>query len=102
MGVISGGKKERFYGENLMSYQGGMPGPGKYESDGPAQIKPSPADNKPSADWKNDKQSLLNQYRKFKVKAGNRIRKYLGEPNPNDEPQSIKREHSDLFSRKVH
>lgn len=27
--VISGGRKHKFYGEDLMSYPGGMPGPGK-------------------------------------------------------------------------
>lgn len=66
------------------------------------QVESSPADKKPPTDWKDDKQSLLNQFRKLRTKVGNRVRKVLGEPNFNDEPQSIKKEHSDLFSKNVH
>ena len=30
----------------------------------------------------NEKQSLQTKYRRFKAKAGNKIRKFLGEPEP--------------------
>ena len=30
----------------------------------------------------NEKQSIQTRWRRFKAKAGNRIRKFLGEPNP--------------------
>jgi len=30
----------------------------------------------------NEKQSLQTKYKKFKAKAGNKIRKFLGEPEP--------------------
>ena len=64
------------------------------------QIKPG--DKGYRVDPVTNKQSLLNQFRKFRTKVGNKVRKALGEPNFNDEPQSIKKEHSDLFSRNVH
>ena len=64
------------------------------------QIKPGDKGYRP--DPATNKQSLLNQFRKFRTKVGNRVRKALGEPNFNDEPQSIKKEHSDGFSRNVH
>ena len=73
------------------------------------QVESSPADKKPPTDWKNDKQSLLNQYRKFRVKASNRI---IGGINKLTKPlkdisNAVKntkkqREHSDGFSRNVH
>lgn len=40
MGVISGGKKEKFYGENLMSYPGGMPGPQEAGPNKPGDTDP--------------------------------------------------------------
>ena len=51
MGVISGGKKEKFYGGNLMSYPGGMPGP---QETGPN--KPCP----PGTDCSEDDKSIEN------------------------------------------
>jgi hypothetical protein len=42
--IIAGGKKDKFYGGDLMSYPGGMPGSDKYEIEDPTQIKPSPSD----------------------------------------------------------
>ena len=44
-------------------------------------------DMKSPASRNSEKQSLQTQYRKFKAKAGNKVRKFLGEPNPVTKPK---------------